>query len=80
MKKLILDPDALEIESFDTLAGERWQRGTVAARVHTNPYETCTVKTGCYTDDGCCGANTVGGACDTSGECDDISACWGTLC
>lgn len=80
MKKLILDPETLEIESFDTDALSPRPRGTVAGQGGTNREEDCTVGTGCYTDDACCGAASVGDACGTSGKCFDISVCYGTLC
>jgi len=78
MKKLRLDIEAIEVESFDTRTAPR-NKGTVVGRAITESY--CdSVASGCDTDDVCCGAETVGGACNTSGHCDDISACWGTRC
>lgn len=80
MKKLKLDIEAIEVESFDTEAATRG-KGTVMAKAITEPfYCDDSVASGCYTDDGCCGAETYGGACNTSGHCDDISACWGGMC
>ena len=73
MKKLALNIEELEVESFDT-DGEPRRRGTVEGR------EMSQEGSGCYTDDVCCGARTIGDACGTSGYCDDISVCWGTLC
>jgi hypothetical protein len=79
MKKLKLDIEAIEVESFDTRAATRGKEAVMAKAI-TEPF-CCdnSVGTGC-TDDGCCGAETYGGACNTSGHCDDISACWGTRC
>lgn len=73
MKKLSLNLDELEVESFDT-HDEQERRGTVLGR------DDSEMGSGCDTNDVCCGANTVGGACGTSGNCDDLSVCWGGLC
>ncbi|HEX2203279.1 MAG TPA: hypothetical protein VHG91_08275 [Longimicrobium sp.] len=76
MKKLALNIEEIEVESFDTLRSEL-RRGTVAGRE-----DDSAMGTGCNTDDMCCQANTYGGdgGCDSSGDCDDLSACWGGIC
>lgn len=77
MKKLKLDIEAIEVESFDTNAAAK-SKGTVVGQSITEGY--CTPGSGCGSDDACCGAGTFGDACGTSGDCDDISACWGNMC
>ena len=79
MKKLALNIEEIEVESFDTVRADL-RRGTVVGQSVTEGY--CTPGSGCGTDDVCCQAGTFGGdgGCNSSGDCDDISACWGTLC
>lgn len=80
MKKLTLDLEEIEVESFDT-ANEEKRSGTVVGHGVTEGY--CSPGTGCNTDDACCMAGTYGGefGCDSSGErCLDLSACWGGMC
>lgn len=76
MKKLTLDLDSLEVETFD--ADERTgARGTVLARTG----DGCgSIASGCDTEDVCCYAQSVGGPCGTSALCDDLSVCYGTRC
>jgi hypothetical protein len=74
VKKLKLELDEIEVESFDT-ANEEERSGTVVGHGSAG--------TGCHTDDVCCMAGTYGGefGCDSSGErCLDVSACWGGMC
>jgi len=46
MKKLLLDPDALRVESFPTAEAERGDRGTVRAHFATQGH-TCVLETAC---------------------------------
>jgi hypothetical protein len=43
MKKLKLDLDAMDVESFPTLDNAASERGTVLG--HTQPNHTCTIET-----------------------------------
>ena len=74
-KKLRLEIEELKVESFDA-EPEQKRRGTVVG----HGSRSREMGTGCDTQDGCCGANTVGDACGTSGDCDDISVCYGGMC
>ncbi|HEX2203442.1 MAG TPA: hypothetical protein VHG91_09105 [Longimicrobium sp.] len=65
MKKLELNLDALQVETFETLEGAG-SLGTVNAYDLTEG--ECTPGSGCDSNDACCWAGTHGGShCETTG-------------
>ncbi|HET7461786.1 MAG TPA: hypothetical protein VFJ82_11090 [Longimicrobium sp.] len=77
MKKLKLELDSMEVESFETATTEQ-DPGTVRAHLTYDPEAGCgpTEESRCVTDCGCSGMWTCPGS--IPGTCDGGVTCYGT--